>query len=57
MMKNRRNHLWGKKFLADAILAVGLGIIALLAIPACLFIGLIGIVWSAADAVMRLLDR
>lgn len=57
MMKNKRNHPRGKILLSNAILAVALGIIGLLAIPACLFIGLIGIVWSAADAILKVLDR
>lgn len=58
LMKIReRNHLRGRKILANAILAVALGIIVLLAIPACLFVGLIGIVWNGADAVLKVLDR
>lgn len=57
MKKIKRDNPRGKKFLANAILAVALGIIALLAIPACLIIGAIGIVWSAADAVLNILDR
>ena len=56
MMKHKKMHLPGKKLLANATLAVGLGIIALLAIPACLFLGLIGIIWSAADAALKTLD-
>ncbi|MBQ6839751.1 MAG: hypothetical protein IJO45_03565 [Oscillospiraceae bacterium] len=51
------NHPRRKNILAKVILAVALGIIALLVIPACLFIGLIGIVWSAADAVLKVLDH
>ena len=57
MMKNKRDYPRRKKVLANAIVAIDLGIIALLAIPACLFIGLIGIVWKAADAVLKVLDR
>ena len=57
MKKNKRNHPRGKNILANAILAVALGIIVLLAIPACFFVGLIGIVWSAADVVLKVLDR
>lgn len=57
MKKNKMNHPRGKNILANAILAVALGIIGLLAIPSCLFISLIGIVWSAADAVLKVLDR
>ena len=57
MMENNRMHLLGKKFLTNAILAVGLGSVALLAIPACLFLGLIGIIWSATDTVLKVLDR
>ena len=57
MKKNKMNHPRGKKFLANTVLTAALGIIALLAIPACLFLGLIGIVWSAADAVLKVLDH
>ena len=57
MKKNKMNHPRRKNILAKVILAVALGIIALLAIPACLLIGLIGIVWSAADAVLKVLDH
>ena len=57
MKKDKRNHPRRKKSLANAVLAVALGIIALLAIPACLFLGLIELVWSAADAVLKALDR
>lgn len=57
MKKNKLNHPRRKNILAKVILAVALGIIALLAIPACLFIGLIGIVWSTADAVLKVLDH
>ena len=57
MKKNELNHPRGKKFLANTVLTAALGIIALLAIPACLFLGLIGIVWGAADTVLKALDR
>ena len=57
MKKNKMNHTRRKNILAKVILAVALGIIALLAIPARLFIGLIGIVWSTADAVLKVLDH
>lgn len=57
MMKHKKNYPYGKKFLEHTVLAVALGIIALLAIPACLFVGLIGIVWSAADMVLKALTR
>lgn len=57
MMKHKKMYLPGKKLLANATLAVGLGIIALLAIPACLFLGLIGMIWSLTDVVLKMLDR
>lgn len=56
-MKQLITYLLGKKFLANATLTVGLGIIALLAIPACLFLGLIGFIWNLTDVVLKVLDR
>ena len=57
MMKHKKIHLLGKKFLASAALTAGLGIIVLLAIPVCLFLGLIGIIWTATDTILKVLDR
>lgn len=56
-MKHNKIYLLGKKLLANATLVVGLGIIALLAIPAGLFLGLIGMIWTATDTILKVLDR
>lgn len=46
-----------KTALCAVILYGTLLLIALLAIPACALIGLIGLIWSLADGLLKLLDR
>lgn len=43
--------------LCKGVLIITLVIAGLLAIPACLFIGLIGCIWSAADKLVKALER
>lgn len=43
--------------LCNGVLIITLAIAGLLAIPACLFIGLIGCIWSAADKLVKALER
>lgn len=46
----------GRKLLSALTLAAVLPIIIVLAIPACLLIAAIGLVWSVADEALKRLD-
>lgn len=46
----------GRKLLSALTLAAALPIIITLAIPACLLIAAIGLVWSVADEALKRLD-
>lgn len=43
--------------LCTGILIFTLAVAGILAIPACLFIGLIGFIWSTADKLVKALER
>lgn len=42
---------------SKGFLAVAIGLIAVFAIPAALLIGVISVIWSAADRMLRWLDQ
>ncbi|MBO4938363.1 MAG: hypothetical protein J6C98_05105 [Oscillospiraceae bacterium] len=46
-----------KSALSAIILCLTLLLIGILAVPACILIGLIGTVWSISDTVLKALDR
>ena len=46
-----------KSALSAIVLCLALLLIGILAIPACILIGLIGTVWSISDTVLKALDR
>ena len=46
-----------KSALSAIVLCLTLLLIGILAIPACIFVGLIGTVWSMSDTVLKALDR
>ena len=46
-----------RRILANAVLAFALGIIAILAVPTMLMIGLISLIWSAADRIIRCIEK
>ena len=45
------------RFLPNIILAIALGIIVILAVPAMLLIGVISLIWSAADRIIRWIEN
>lgn len=46
-----------RRILPNAVLAFALGIIAILAVPTMLMIGLISLIWSAADRIIRCIEK
>jgi len=46
-----------RRLLANIILAIALGIIAILAVPTMLMIGVIALIWSAADRIIRWIEN
>lgn len=46
-----------RMILPNAVLAFALGIIAILAVPTMLMIGLISLIWSAADRIIRCIEK
>ena len=46
-----------RRLLPNIILAIALGIIAILAVPTILMIGLISVIWSTADRIIRWIEH
>lgn len=46
-----------RRILPNAVLAIALGIIAILAVPTMLMIGVIALIWSAADRIIRWIEN
>lgn len=46
-----------KGILSNIILVLAFGIIGILAVPALLIIGVISLIWSAADRIIRWIDN
>ena len=46
-----------RRITSNAVLGITLGIIAILAVPTLLMIGLISLIWSAADRIIRCIEK
>lgn len=46
-----------RRITSNAVLAMALGIIAILAVPTILMIGLISVIWSTADRIIRWIEH
>ena len=46
-----------RRISSNAVLGITLGIVVILAVPTMLMIGLISVIWSAADRIIRWIEH